>query len=104
MEFRRLLFGLVTARSSYIRLMRLVLEDLYFFSFYFNNVFVFTKTWEEHVKAVRAVLLRLREHGLTAKPKKYRIGFLHVISRDETRKKRLLVTWPNLLIKFGPYL
>ena len=75
MEFTRLPFGLVTACATYIRLMRIVLAGLSNVSFYFDNIFVFAVTWEDHLAALRAVLQRLREHCLTARPAKCKFGF-----------------------------
>ena len=78
MEFCRLPFGLVTACATYIRLMRIVLAGLENVSFYFDNVLIHAKSWDEHMEALRAVLKRLREHGLTIKPSKCHFG-LHTI-------------------------
>ena len=59
--------------------MRICLSGLDNVSFYFDNVYVFGKTWEEHMTALRAVMERLRLYGLTAKPVKCRFGFPYVI-------------------------
>ncbi|XP_050703676.1 uncharacterized protein LOC126989161, partial [Eriocheir sinensis] len=75
MEFCRLPFGLVTACSTYIRLMRTVLADLPNISFYFDNVFIYSSDWPSHLTALTSVLERLRHHRLTAKPSKCRFGF-----------------------------
>nr|XP_027217520.1 uncharacterized protein LOC113810035 [Penaeus vannamei] len=75
MEFCRMPFGLVNACATYIRLMRIVLAGLKNVSFYFDNIFIHTKTWDEHKDAIVSVLKRLREHNLTAKPSKCRFGF-----------------------------
>ncbi|XP_047469564.1 uncharacterized protein LOC125025584 [Penaeus chinensis] len=75
MEFCRMPFGLVNACATYVRLMRIVLAGLKNVSFYFDNIFIHTKTWEEHTQAILSVLQRLREHNLTAKPSKCRFGF-----------------------------
>ncbi|XP_042229996.1 uncharacterized protein LOC121871652, partial [Homarus americanus] len=75
MEFCRLPFGLVTACATYIRLMRLVLAGLPRVSFYFDNIFIYSSDWQEHLGDVKAVLERLRGHTLTIKPSKCRFGF-----------------------------
>jgi len=41
---------------------------------YIDDVVVFSKDWETHTQHVRQLLLRLREAGLTASPKKCRWG------------------------------
>ena len=70
MEFTRMPFGLVCAVPSYIRLMRVVLEGLEDTSFYFDNIFVHSKTWSDHINSLEALLARLAAHGLTVKPSK----------------------------------
>ena len=75
MEFCRLPFGLVTACATYIRLMRLILAGIPNVSFYFDNVFIYGSTWQEHLLALTSVLERLRLHNLTVRPCKCRIGF-----------------------------
>ena len=75
MEYSRLPFGLVTACATYIRLMRIVLAGLSEVIFYFDNIFIASKTWSEHVQTLSRVLDRLREHGLTAQPSKCRFGY-----------------------------
>ena len=74
MEFCRMPFGLVTACATYIRLMRLVLAGLPNVCFYFDNIFVFSACWDEHLEALRRVFERLRDHHLTVKPSKCRFG------------------------------
>ena len=74
MEFNRLPFSLVTACATYIRLMRIVLAGLPNVSFYFDNIFVYSTDWPQHVSSVRSVLLKLREHHLTIKPSKCKFG------------------------------
>ena len=75
MQWTRLPLGLSTACQTYARLMRIVLEGLDHTTYYFDNILVFTKTWQEHVIALKSVLDRLRQHGLTAKPTKCHFGF-----------------------------
>ncbi|XP_050708029.1 uncharacterized protein LOC126993204 [Eriocheir sinensis] len=75
MEFCRLPFGLVTACSTYIRLMRTVLADPPNISFYFDNVFIYSSDWPSHLTALTSVLERPRHHWLTSKPSKCRFGF-----------------------------
>ena len=75
MQFTKLPFGLSTACSTYIRLMRRVFKDCANVSCYFDNVYVFTETWEDHLNALRNVFDRLRVHGLTAGPSKCFVGY-----------------------------
>jgi hypothetical protein len=75
MEFTRLPFGMVTACATYISLMRIVLAGIQNVSFYFDNIFIFSASWSDHVVALETTLARLREHGLTARPSKCRFGY-----------------------------
>lgn len=75
MEFCRLPFGLVNAGATYIKLMRKVLLGLSNVSFYYDNIYVYGKTWDEHITALTQVLGRLRLHNLTARPSKCKFGF-----------------------------
>ena len=70
MEYSRLPFGMVTACATCIPLMRIVLAGLSDVVFYFDNMFIASKYWSGHLKAITEVLNRLRIHGLTAKPSK----------------------------------
>ena len=74
MEFCRMPFGLSTACATYIRLMRILLAGLPNVSFYFDNIFVYSKDWTTHLEALRGVLQRMREHHLTIKPSKCCFG------------------------------
>ena len=74
-RFVRMPFGLVCAAATFNRMMRKVLQGITNVDSYIDDVLVFTKTWSEHVHSVQQVLTRLREVGLTIKPKKCFIGF-----------------------------
>lgn len=75
MEFTCVPFGLITACATYIRLMRKLLSNVQNVTFYFDNIFIFNKTWEEHLNTVQEVLEILKRNGLTARPSKCNIGF-----------------------------
>ena len=78
MQYLRMPFGLVTACATYIRLMRKVLENVSNVSVYFDNIFIISKEWKDHLKTIKLVLDRLRLHGLTARPSKCSFGFSKV--------------------------
>jgi hypothetical protein len=80
MQFVRLPFGLSTACSSYVRLMRIVLKGLPNVSCYFDNIYVYSSTWHDHLVFLEKLFLRLREHGLTAGPSKCNLGFPTIYS------------------------
>jgi len=52
----------------------MILTDTPNVAFYFDNIFIFSKSWKEHVQTIKVVLLKLRDHGLTANPSKCRFG------------------------------
>ena len=67
-------FGLVNAPATFTRMMRRVLQGLKNTDNFIDDILIHTKTWDEHLKATRALLERLREVGLTAKPSKCEVG------------------------------
>lgn len=70
MEFVRMPFGLVGAAATHIKMMRKILHGLPNVAFYFDNIFVYSQTWSEHVQALEAVFQTLKQHQLTARPSK----------------------------------
>ena len=75
MEYNRLPFGLVTACATYARLMRILLADLDGVTFYFDNILIYSSSFNDHLKSIEQVLQRLKLHNLTIKPSKCRFGF-----------------------------
>jgi hypothetical protein len=55
--------------------MRIVLHGLSNVVFYFDTIFIFSKTWPEHLIALSSVFERLLSHGLTARPSKCKFGY-----------------------------
>ena len=78
MQYVRMPFGLVTAGATYIRLMNKVLWDLKDVVAYFDNIYVISVTWDNHLKTLTLALDRLRQHGLTARPRKCNLGFQEI--------------------------
>ena len=73
-------FGLKTAGSVFNRMMRKLLlplkrDDIHHFM---DDILIATETWEAHLSALRAVIQRLKEANLAAKPSKCFIGFDHI--------------------------
>ena len=75
-EFNTMPFGLKNAPAVFQRLMQRVLMGLNldngpdFVSVYIDDVLVFSRTFEEHLKHLKLVIQRLRDAGLKLKPSK----------------------------------
>ena len=71
-------FGLAMAGATYIKLMRRVLDGLSNVSVYFDNIYVYAQTLEEHLVALEKVLKRLRDLGLGTNPSKCNFCFYEI--------------------------
>ncbi|KAL8578109.1 hypothetical protein ACOMHN_055429 [Nucella lapillus] len=84
-QFVRMPFGLISAPASFVRMMRTLLNDLSIN--FFDDILVPSPTWTRHLQDVMAVLTKLSEGGLTARPTKIFAGFQqleflgHVVGR-----------------------
>ena len=70
-------FGLKTATGVFNRMMRKLLgpldrKDVHHFM---DDILIATESWEEHMDALKAVLKRLQEANVAAKPSKCYIGY-----------------------------
>ncbi|XP_053872984.1 uncharacterized protein LOC128831041, partial [Malaclemys terrapin pileata] len=75
-QFTRMPFGLHGAPATFQRLMdRLLQPHQEYAAAYLDDVVIYSPQWETHLERVAAVLRSLREAGLTANPKKCRIGW-----------------------------
>ena len=71
-QFRTVPFGLVTAPSTFQRLMYHVLEGIHqFATAYLDDVLIHSTTWEEHLHHLTTVFQHLRSAGLHIKREKY---------------------------------
>ncbi|XP_070184094.1 uncharacterized protein [Littorina saxatilis] len=76
-QWTKMPFGLKTASAIFTRCVRKLLDPLgrEDVEFFMDDILIATKTWEQHLEALNAVLARLEEVGLTAKPSKCHLGF-----------------------------
>ena len=98
-QFVRMPFGMKNAPSSFQRLMDTVLSGLEECSTaYIDDILIFSKNGKDHIKDVSAVLQRLQEAGLTAKPSKCvwgkaKVEYLgHIIGEGEVTIPEAKVT------------
>ena len=103
-EFQVMPFGLTNAPAVFQRLMQRVLSGLNpedgpdFVSVYIDDVLVFSRTWEEHLQHVRAVLGRLQEAKLKLKAVKCRFGRAEVEYLGHIITPQGLKTNPRLVL------
>ncbi|KAK8772958.1 hypothetical protein V5799_012507 [Amblyomma americanum] len=79
-EFRVLHFGLCSAPATFQRMMDTVLADLKWQSclVYLDDVVIFSDTFEEHLRRLRAVFEAIRSAGLSLKPENVSLRFRRV--------------------------
>jgi hypothetical protein len=75
-EFKVMTFGFTNAPPAFQRMMTQYLRDFLgkFVEVYLDDIFIYSRTWEEHLQHIRAVLQRLREEKLVAKASKCKWG------------------------------
>ena len=89
-EFNRMPFGLTNAPATFQRLMNKILKPVLYQStlVYLDDIIVFSKTLDDHIKHLATVFKLLAENGLKLKLKKCeffkdKIDYLgHIVSRD----------------------
>ena len=71
-EWETLPFGLGNAPATFQRLMQQTMADIHLKEclLYFDDIIVFSKTFDEHLKRLNSVFERLDEAGLKLKPSK----------------------------------
>jgi hypothetical protein len=69
-------FGLTNAPTTFMRLMDDVLRPLInsFVVLYLDDILIFNKMWEEHMRHIQHVLSTLRQHKLYANLEKFSFG------------------------------
>ncbi|XP_033758666.1 uncharacterized protein LOC117340982 [Pecten maximus] len=88
-QFKVMSFGLQNAPSTFSRLMRKLLSGMQHIDNFLDDILIFTKTWEEHVRVLRTLCERLRDANLTARPSKCFVGFHsleclgHIVGEDK---------------------
>ena len=74
-QYTTLPFGLKGSPATFNRLMRKVLKGCPpGIEVFVDDILVHSQTWQEHIRLLEEVLVRLRKAGLTARPSKTQIG------------------------------
>ena len=73
-EFTRTPFGMKNSGSTLSRCLRKLLGDMPQVTTYLDDIVIHTKDFEQHVHALREVMSRLQNSGLTIKPSKCQIA------------------------------
>ena len=106
-ECERMPFGLTNAPATFQRLMESCLGELHlnWCIIYLDDIIVFSRTPEEHVHRLKAVISKLRAAGLKLKPAKcdlfkQQINYLgHVVSKEgvstDPDKIAAVTEWPH---------
>ena len=105
-ECNRMAFGLTNAPASFQRLMERCIGDLNLKEclIYLDDIIIFSKTFDEHIKRLDACFERLKQHGLKLKGSKCEffqreVQYLgHIVSESGVKtdpdKIRALKAWP----------
>ena len=73
-------FGLQGAPAKFQCLMDQVLQGTSKFAgAYIDDIAIYSETWSEHLEHVEEILKRLRAAGLTANPKKCKVGMAEMV-------------------------
>ena len=67
-------FGMINSAATLKRAMKKLIEDLDDVDFYWDDILVHTRSWEEHIRALREPFSRLVQAGLTIRPTKCLLG------------------------------
>ena len=74
-QFKVLPFGMKNAPGCFSRLMRKVLRGIEHVSCFIDDILIHAPDWKTHMSTLKAVLHRLRDCGLHAKPSKCELGY-----------------------------
>eukprot|EP00112_Aurelia_sp_Birch-Aquarium-sp1_P026008 Seg896.8 transcript_id=Seg896.8/GoldUCD/mRNA.D3Y31 product="Retrovirus-related Pol polyprotein from transposon 17.6" pseudo=true protein_id=Seg896.8/GoldUCD/D3Y31 len=67
-------FGMVNSAATLVRAMQKLLAGLDNVDSYIDDILIHTRTWEEHMQALRELFSRMLKWGITARPSKCVFG------------------------------
>ena len=105
-ECNRMAFGLTNAPATFQRLMEACMGEMHLTEclIFLDDILIFSKTFEDHLKRLESAFERLEKHNLKLKPSKCEfvmreVKYLgHIVPEDGIRtdpdKTEVLKTWP----------
>ena len=106
-EFKLMHFGLTNAPATFQENMNKLFQPYLrkFVLVFLDDILIYSKTWEEHLKQLEKVLYLLKENQFYAKKSKYTFGeqeveyISHIISKEGVKvdpiKIQLMKEWPQ---------
>jgi len=73
-EFLKMPFGMINSAATLKRAMKKLLQGVDNVEFYWDEILVYTRMWEEHIKALQELFKCLLEAGMTIRPTKCLFG------------------------------
>ena len=95
-EFLKMPFGMINSAATLKRAMKKFLEDLANVDFYWDDILVHNRTWEEHIRALRELFSRLVQAGFTIRPTKCLFG-VSLLGDDKTLLVRFVQLYSSIL-------
>ena len=74
-EWNVMPFGLVNSTATFVKMMNIMLKKIPGIKHYVDDICVYTKDWDSHIKTLEKLLKILRENHITVSPEKIKIGF-----------------------------
>ena len=95
-EFFKMAFGMVNSAATLKRGMRKLLKDMENVEFYWDDILVHTRTWEEHLRILRELFSRLAQTGMTMRPWERGWDYAIITWRGEARAWKWVKLAQNL--------
>lgn len=92
-------FGMVNSGATFSKMMKKLLTGLNNVHHFIDDVIVGTEVWQSHLRVLRQVFTRLRQHNLTAKPAKCQFGYQHLEFLGHVVGEGLIRTEPGKITK-----
>ena len=78
-EFEVMPFGMKTSPATFVRLMDRVLDGYASAVAYFDDIIVFSDSWDEHIVHLKDILDKLKGAGLTVRPSKCKLAASEIL-------------------------